>query len=124
MSRWLCLSCFGWLACQPIPTVGASSDAPSETVSNDAGGEPCDAVTAFLGGTWSPQPVANGLFGGSRKGHGPVMLQNLAGAPKSRISIVPFGVGFMGVMRGADDTVIAAVFSTSWADPGALSSTL
>lgn len=101
------------------PTYDATSDSPANVdaamdvvqmeSSSDAGS--CSALTTLLAGSTSF------LIGASRTGSSAFKIDMLSGTTSDRPAIVPFGNGFVGVLRAANDAVQSTTFATSWADP-------
>ena len=70
----------------------------------------CTATTALLAGNGST------LVGASAKGTAALTGAALVGSVTDRVSVVPFGAGFLGVARAADDSIVSSLFGAgSWA---------
>lgn len=83
----------------------ASSDADAQ---GDASN--CTATTALLAGNGSA------LVGASAKGTAALTGAALTGSVTDRVSVVPFGAGFLGVARAADDSIVSSLFGAgAWA---------
>ena len=96
-----------------VPGPDSSGDATAQD-SGDGGG--CPGITALLAGSTSS------LVGASRVGASSLKIDTLSGGTSDRIAIVPFGAGFVSVLRAANDAVQSTTFATSWADPVVIAS--
>jgi len=100
------------------PAVDGGADATSDA-SVDAQGDAssCTSTTVLLAGNGST------LVGASAKGTAAFASAALTGSVTDRVSVVPFGVGFLGVVRAADDTIASSFFGgASWSAAAAVGS--
>lgn len=91
------------------PVADGAADASDGSVDAQADASTCVATTVILAGNGST------LVGASAKGTAALASASLAGSVTDRVSVVPFGAGFLGVARAADDSIVSTVFGgASW----------
>ena len=98
------------------PVVEGGVDAASDA-SVDAPGDAssCVATTVLLAGNGST------LVGASAKGTAAFASAALTGSVTDRVSIVPFGTGFLGVARAGDGSILSSAFGgASWSAAAAV----